>query len=351
MKKHTLLLLLSLFAFLMSEAKIWRVNNNPEVQSDFKQLSEAIISPLVSPGDSIYLEGSPTTYNAATINKKIIIIGTGYFLTDIANEKTQWLKDPAKIQSLSFDQGSSGSKASGLQITGTIDLNDTHLTIERCYIESWLRLGDKPNTTADYDTIRQNFIYGINSREATSTANNVLVYNNIFFSKGFNFSGNIDNTSIYAINNTFLPDTKTGSVAFICRNVLFQNNIIQAPSMGASNLALNQYYNNIISNTAFPSAGNNVQNTEMEQVFVNWNDGDQSPSEGFSKDNRFKLKAGSPGLKGGSINSTMIDCGAFGGSAPYVLSGMPPIPSIFSADIPNLISTPTVNITLSIASH
>ena len=38
------------------------------------------------------------------------------------------------------------------------------------------------------------------------------------------------------------------------------------------------------------------------------------------------LKTGSPAI-GAGMNG--VDCGIFGGNQPYVLSGIPPIPSIF----------------------
>ncbi|MCO6497469.1 MAG: hypothetical protein J5I50_07375 [Chitinophagaceae bacterium] len=351
MNKHFLSSLIFSLLIIQGKAQIWRVNSSETIQSDFKQLSEAIASPQVQEGDSIYLEGAETPYETVTVNKKVVIFGTGYFLEEITNEKTQWFKNVSKIQSIIFAPGSSGTKISGLQIEGSTEINDTYITIERCFLKNWVRLADKPNTSANFDTLRQNFIYGLNSREATSTANGILVYNNIFFGKGFNFSSNIDNTSIYAINNNFFPDTENGSVPFICKNVLFQNNIMQNPSIGSANQPFNQYFNNIISNTAFSSTGNNKQNVDMNSVFVGWNGGKTNPPEGFSPDNRFKLVPNSPATLSGSINSTYIDCGAYGGDAPYIPSGMPPIPSIFFISFPNLISTPTATLILSIASH
>ena len=44
-----------------------------------------------------------------------------------------------------------------------------------------------------------------------------------------------------------------------------------------------------------------------------------------------ELKAGSPAIGGGVSGA---DCGAFGGPAPYVLSGVPNLPHIYEADVP-----------------
>jgi hypothetical protein len=51
----------------------------------------------------------------------------------------------------------------------------------------------------------------------------------------------------------------------------------------------------------------------------------------LSTDGRWEMKAGSPALGSGSGG---VDCGAFGGSTPYILSGVPNLPHIYEADVP-----------------
>jgi hypothetical protein len=46
---------------------------------------------------------------------------------------------------------------------------------------------------------------------------------------------------------------------------------------------------------------------------------------------KFHLIEGSPAIGYGQYG---VDCGAFGADAPYVLSGLPPIPHIFETNIP-----------------
>jgi hypothetical protein len=79
--------------------------------------------------------------------------------------------------------------------------------------------------------------------------------------------------------------------------------------------------NNIANNTQFGNADGNKQNIDMATVFE---------STG-SYDAYFKLKAGSPAIGAGygSTVQTPVDCGMFGGSTSYVLSGIPAIPSIY----------------------
>jgi hypothetical protein len=80
-------------------------------------------------------------------------------------------------------------------------------------------------------------------------------------------------------------------------------------------------YNNIGSGTQYPTYGNNKQNVNMTTVFEN-----------VTKyiDNGYILKAGSPAIGAGTNG---VDCGAFGGGAPYVLSGLAPIPAIYEVTI------------------
>ena len=64
----------------------------------------------------------------------------------------------------------------------------------------------------------------------------------------------------------------------------------------------------------------------MTSVFV-----DYSGSLGKSDDAKWMLKAGSPAIGAGVSG---VDCGAFGGVTPYVLSGVPNLPHIYEAAIP-----------------
>jgi hypothetical protein len=89
---------------------------------------------------------------------------------------------------------------------------------------------------------------------------------------------------------------------------------------GSGNLSAN----NIAGGTQFGNTNGNQQNVDMATVFV-------GSGAGISTDGAWKLKAGSPAIGAGygSTPGTPIDCGIYGGGFPYVLSGIPPIPSIY----------------------
>ena len=89
---------------------------------------------------------------------------------------------------------------------------------------------------------------------------------------------------------------------------------------GAGNVVVN----NIGNATQFGNANGNQQNVSMANVFV-------GAGENISPDGQWKLKAGSPaiGAAYGSTAEKPIDIGIFGNYTPYVLSGLPPIPTIY----------------------
>ncbi|MBK8582287.1 MAG: hypothetical protein IPL86_10730 [Flavobacteriales bacterium] len=72
---------------ILSNATIWRVNNNPVLASNcdhcFTDLAEAVANPFVSANgarDTIHLEASPMNYGSVTMAKPIVLIGPGFKL-------------------------------------------------------------------------------------------------------------------------------------------------------------------------------------------------------------------------------------------------------------------------------
>ena len=61
-----------------------RVNNNTDFDADFTTLQAAVDA--ATNNDTIYVEGSATAYDGATIDKPLTIVGPGYYLNE--NPKT-----------------------------------------------------------------------------------------------------------------------------------------------------------------------------------------------------------------------------------------------------------------------
>jgi hypothetical protein len=334
---------------LQANATVWRVNNNIGVQADFTSVSAAITA--AAAGDTIYIEVSATVYNESiTVTKKLIFLGTGYYLSDTANHETQWNTHSATISGIYFNSGSKGSKMSGVDIDGGIQLNDSLITIERCYCNSYIYLAPGVSSYADHDTIRQCSLYGLVSNNAASgSARGLMIYNNLI-PGSIQLQSNLANTTIYFINNVF------GNYTFSCQNCVFQNNIFFGNNFGAygtSNYFANNLFAYSSSQSGVPVGNNNQFSVSMSTVFVVAATNYYTPPAGFSHDGQYQLADGSPAIGAGDINGTAVDCGVFGGPAPYVLSGMPNIPSIYSLTVPAQVNdgTPDINISLSAAAH
>ena len=119
----------------------------------------------------------------------------------------------------------------------------------------------------------------------------------------------------------------------------------------------NIYFNNIVSTSSAVSGiptgnANQFSVTPFTTVYVNWNNttpGSTTPDGEYAL-----VPITSPALGAGTLNGVAVDCGAFGGPAPYVLSGMPQqIPSIYAFTAPTQVISGTANImvTFSAASH
>lgn len=321
-------------------AKIWRVNNNLGVNADYTNLSTAINDVAnVQSGDTIMVEASASAYSGAAVTRKLIIIGTGYYFTDATpNPKTQANTNVSNIGTISFNTGSTGSVVEGCTISG-LNLNESKITIQRNNISNYVYLGNVANAVCNDDTIRQNVVYGFVSSNSTTHTSNLLVYNNIVTGPPAQFSGNLNNVSGYFINNDFLYSYSTS-----CANFTFQNNIFHGANFGAY-LSSNAFFNNIADNIGIPAGNGNQLSVNLDNVFVGYSSG-----TGYSSDGRYELKTGSPAIGAGSLNGGTVDCGAFGGPAPYVLSGMPSIPSIYSLTVPASVPSGATNMNISVSS-
>lgn len=323
-------------------ATIRRVNNTPGLNVPYSTPALAIAA--AQPGDTIHFESSVTTYADVIVNKKLVLTGTGYFLDDaVPNPATQALTAPSTIGNLTFQPGSKGSVAQGFTITNSCNISDSFITLQRNYINVSMNLGYTAGTYAD--TLRHNFFGGvgrINANSATHQAQGLLIYNNIFAGTNLLLQvNNLANCSGYFLHNSLTaPATFTNT--FNCNNFTFQNNIFCKADFGL-NVNANIFLNNI-ANTGIPATNNNQVGINPDNVYLGW-----ASATGYSSDSRYKLKPASPALAAGLLNGNVVDCGAFGGPAPYILSGMPPVASIYQLSMPAQVSsgTSSINVTLS----
>ena len=141
-----------------------------------------------------------------------------------------------------------------------------------------------------------------------------LVSNNIIRYAGF------DANSFVSFFNNVL--TYNFSTAIDISNSEVRNNIINTYSDNSLFLTSrnNTITNNIFRQNGTESNGNKF-NVAFTAIFV----------EGGTTDGLYQLAENSP-AKSAGLNG--IDCGPFGGPLPYVLSGIPPGPSIYEVSAP-----------------
>lgn len=295
-------------------AKVWRVNNIASYNADFTSFIEAQIN--VTPNDTLYFEGSTASYGDIVINKPLVLIGTGYFLNE--NPETQSNAIPTQFGQIEFKAGSAGSVITGLTSTSVI-IYDNSISIIKCAISKRLTINYSSNPITNIYIHSNYIINGIqNTGNKSYSISNLLITNN--YLSGY---------SIQSVASISLPETANG----IIKNNIIDGTLSVYNSILSNNIQIsggiyhsdknNFFYNNICNATQFPSGNENQQNVTMTDVFVG--------STGNSTDGQWKLKPFSPAIGAGNDGT---DCGMFGGSSPYVLSGLPSIPAIYEIIMP-----------------
>ncbi len=337
MKKQNLLLRLTAIAVLSifsleSFADIWRVNNNAAYNNwanrqVFDNLTLAVNT--AAPGDTLYIESSGINYGTLTISKQLTILGTGYFLNQ--NTGKQNNSQPSSVLDLVFDANSSGSYVSGLEVVGNGYFGDfvlNNITIDRCYF---------PHSFPGAGIIFTNY---------TNTLTNIVISRNYIESNILPVNGAIAGqvANLIVTNNrvggaiVFIT-TCTGTIAQnaigngfnIDSGINFYNNIvINGPVVQNTNSSSN-IFNNVFSFSQ-PSlpwlvGGNNNFGVPYADIF----DVTTIPTT----DGILKLKpiGDCPQCYQGFPGGT-VEVGVKGGNEPYILSGIPNIPSIYNLQAP-----------------
>lgn len=308
-----LILTTLLFCFASAQT-IWRVDNNTQNVADFVNLQNANDDASVQNGDIIYISGSVTNYGDVTLNKHLRIFGPGYFLGE--NPNTQASKLGAAVDEITFAAGSENTEIYGLTAY-RIHINTDNILVTRCrftYTSSAVNVsGTVSNSTANV-VLSQNYNHGYFN--ISNYVQDVVVTNN------FASYISVPSTSSAIISNNTFYWSSSGVLSIYNSNI--QNNFFSYTGNYSSwydSGRNNTVVNNISQGTGLNTGDGNVNSTLQADVF----------ELSGSTDGQFVLKDGSPAA--GAANDGG-DVGAFGGINPYVLSGLPPIPSIYSVTIP-----------------
>jgi hypothetical protein len=365
MKTRIFFLVLALVSFFNANARIWRVNNDPTKGADFTTLQACNNSAAVLDGDAVHLEPSLTPYSATILNKRLLIMGNGYFLTGTgSNLGLQDNTQTSTLLGLTYNRGVSGATDSGSALgnIGGCVINNLTLdgvsgvTITKCLIGNLNFNGYNTNTT-QRNSVARNFITGTVSSNNFTNSPSVEVFfeNNIFSSetgvsigqpsmilnptmKGLfrNNIWNVANTNItfsnfYTTNNIF-SQANAGFISTSFNNV-FKNNLFVTTTPGGG----------IVNNTA-----GNITGVAANTIFV-------SSFTAGTGDARFQILSvnTNPAFQGGETIGAVItpSCGAFGATNPYELSGIPNRPTVYSISIPSSVASGATSIQATISTR
>jgi hypothetical protein len=339
--KQLFILILFVTAVLQSNAKVWRINNTPGVTADFISCAAALANASVVNDDTLHIEGSATAYGSFTLDKRLVIIGTGYFISGAnANTGLQASNNSSNFGGsyILFDTTCSGSTIMGISnfyfaVGPTSGSATDNITITRCNINDIGQYyGYTANTKMAGWKVNKCYIGSITL--STFLLQNWEMTNNIFTSSiDMGFTGNFNNL----VRNNVIRGTINLFSAY------FANNIIAGTTFTTVNATIK---NNISNGANLPVGNGNLNNQADAVVFQGLT--------GNSTDGQWRLLAGSPAIGAGeTVSSVTPDCGAYGTADPYKLSGIPAIPTIYLLTVPATVASnaTTMAITISTKSN
>lgn len=354
-------------------AAIITVSNNPNIPGQYSNLQTAIDA--AAPDDTLYVQGSITSYGDVTITKKLKIVGSGMLPDNTSHLGTT-------IGNIFYRVTADGtSSPSGSSITGcniyVLNLciaangaTPSNISIYRNRIASISGNG------FSYSTYSYNLMHIYNNIIGTlyvdRLGGNSVVNNNIIVT-GVQSTGNLDSGN-WVLTNNFIGERITG-----CYNATIVNNIIYSSASNWNNCTGNYYcsftknlfysYNNyqFSGNFLNNSTDNNTFNTTYGNIinqnpsFVKYTISDNiysysmsSPPSGPFVD--FHLNNDSPGKNYGTDGT---DIGIYGGTTPFVEGAttdsrfryfpMPAMPQMLDLTItnPSIPANSTLNVNFS----
>lgn len=293
---------------------IRRVNNNPGISGTNVYSTFAAAHTAAAANDIIIIEPSNDSYGDILLTKPLKIYGNGYFLNSTQKADLR----PTSFVTVEFNTGSGGSEVYGVTAVNFYIYGVSNVTLSRNYVQSIINLYNRnkaatTNTNISNIFINKNFFTGyVNTNPVAGfTFSNVLVNNNILYYITANSDPSIQNWVVR--NNTFT----TSSANLTLVNSVLENNFFTAGG-GSPGLANVTSSYNISTGTSFPAGIGNQANYDIVT---------DPPWLGGTNDAAYQIKPGDP-LK--TKGNGGIEVGAFGGSTPYILSGIPAIPSVVS---------------------
>ena len=311
-------------SFFAQAQTIRRVNATPGITGvNIYTTAQAAHNASVA-GDIIYIEptnADDTNYGNLTINRRVTLISSGYIPTLVTGSSFD--KRTASFQNIDMNQGSAGSRITGLSIS-VITLTDANCIIERNTIAT-INLGKQTiegvTTVANNTMIRNNVIrnlIGLNTLNGISTINNIISNNIITGVISYLVSATITRNTFYSQSPNLLYDIDGSSITA---------NIFDAREVGSITILDATCQGTTVSNNlctrhaGLPANNGNVNSVSSSTVFKVTNPWTLAP---FLESN-LELSPTSPAL---TVGPSSTPIGAFSGTTPFVPSGLTNIPFI-----------------------
>jgi len=324
MKKIMFLSALLQSVTIISFAAKLTVDNTPGSAAQHSTLTSAITA--ATSGDTLLVYGSPYVYAAATVNKKLVIIGSAGFDPEVSNESRP------RVDYFSLVTGSDGSVISGFNVNYIVASSATvnNIGIYNNYFNSTTTGVQWYYSTASNWVIEGNVFVAsgqndfISNYGGGSTLNNILIKNNYFETLWYAYYvGTYNNSAFTYRNNVFIMRNGSGSypLCYSCNSVLFENNIFWQVEPSYTDITGQSctdcvFNNNIIYNagggtmTAINSIGNGVSGSNnimnADPQFVNF-----VQDNNYTIAENYRLSNGSPGHLTGTDGT---DIGLYGGN-------------------------------------
>jgi len=327
MKNSILTFLLISFALLSVSAQdTLYLDYNSDDPLHYKTFAEAI--EVATAGSTILVQGSGVSYGDITIDKEVYIKGPGFYIGE--NPGTENMSTAtAKFGAVTVSIDGAKSHLNGLDITGICTIKGAGTYIQRNRIKA-VRIDNANDVTVGQNDI-YNYIQGcsgfvteIGGLHIKGNCDKVYIHNNYINGQGCSLdddalSVEASATSTITFKNNLL--IYGGSYS----NSILENNIIvdgSTPNISENNY--NTYNNNIFlgEKSGLVGVNSNIANAgTLDDIFTR---------EGKTL-TRFTLRDDSV-AKGAGNDGT--DAGIFGGAEPFVPSGIPGIPTVYSIEIP-----------------
>jgi hypothetical protein len=329
--------LLSIFS--ISHAAVRTVSNWTNIPAQFTAVQPAIDASAA--GDTVYVHGSPNVYGDFVINKRLTILGPGYY--------PQF-------------QNQNRATVATIFIYSTVAGTVNNVNIIGFHVTSQIYPGYNNNFAQGVPMeglrVNRSFVSGL-SCPLANTSSSLIVEQCVFTS-----TLNTDNFSSVLVNNTIFSNSRIGSSNQTDANTVVTNCLFYGSNSGPNNITNTIFSNNIFyrctsfgsqtgctynrnitfatDNNALSFAGATTTNTivNTDPLFItpyptaSYGNGAPSQPNPFFNDGNLLLQASSPALNQGTDNT---DIGPTGGSANfnYRTQSMSAIPQMVSLIINN----------------